>query len=316
MEQRQLAPLDARLPEWNRSSLVERVCPFCGNAGTPFCRRPDLLDVQRCTGCGVFFIAPAPSPEQLDAFYAQYNERHRRLNSLSREVTMHLLAREPQADIRMMEIASCFASTQGLRALDVGFGLGANFVLLRKLGFAVEGIELDSEAINYVQQHLGIASVRQATIESVEGGEQYDVIIMHDLVEHPLQPMSLLRHAAALLKPGGVLSLWTPNATFVDHEQEPVAFRVDLEHMQYLTLPSCTWIAQRIGLEVVHLESVGFPNLKGMGQQPGSSSPLKRVVKSLPGVLPVLTRRRLQAEYDAQQSMRQGSYHLFCLMRK
>ncbi len=316
MALRQLSQLDARLPAWDHSSLAERVCPFCGDAGVPYCRRPDQLVVRRCTCCGVFFTAPAPTPEQLDAFYAQYNERHRRLNSLSREVTMHLLAREPQSDIRMMEIASCFPETRGLRALDVGFGLGANLVLLRKLGFAVDGIELDGDAIDYVRQQLGMSSVRRAAIEELQGGAQYDVIIMHDLVEHPHDPMSLLRSATDLLKPGGIISIWTPNATFVGYEQEPVAFRVDLEHMQYLTLPSCAWIARRLGVDIVHLESVGFPSLKGIGQRAGGSSGLKGFAKSLPGVLPMLTRRRLQAEYDAQRSMREGTYHLFCLLRK
>lgn len=312
----QLAQYDARIPSWNLSALVERLCPFCGSSGTPYCRRPDQLVVRLCGGCGVYFIAPAPSPDQLDAFYAHYNEQHRRLNALSLEVTAHLLARQPHIDVRMREIASHFADTQGLRALDVGFGLGANLVLLRKLGFEVEGIELDTGALAYVQRELGIASVWRSTIEELQDSPQYDVIIMHDLVEHPLEPLSMLRKAATLLRPGGVLSLWTPNATFVERETEPLTFRVDLEHMQYLTLPSCTWIARTLGLDIVHIESIGFPSLKGIDQRPTTPSALKRALKALPGVVPLLTRRRLRAELTAQHTMRQGTYHLFCLLRK
>jgi 2-polyprenyl-3-methyl-5-hydroxy-6-metoxy-1,4-benzoquinol methylase len=311
-----LQRLDARIPQWDTSSLIERRCPLCSSSGTPFCVRPDGLTVRSCGTCGLYFISPAPDAVQLDNFYAHYNERHRRSNDTSEEAVAAIRNAEPLADLRMAEIASLFPDRTRKTALDVGFGLGTDLFQLHKLGFAVEGIEFDEGAINFVRNKLGISTVHRATIDEVRGS--YDVIILHDLVEHPLEPLVLLQRATSLLRPGGILSIWTPNVSHVTQENEPIAFRVDLEHMQYFTYESIAELARRLGLDIVHLEGVGFPSIRNIEIPPGSikDPAWKRLLRSIPGAKTMIRLRRRKAGTQARQRMREGKYHLFCLLRK
>lgn len=308
--------LDARIPQWDTTALAERTCPLCNNTGTAHGIRPDGLTVRLCTSCSLYFISPAPTPEQLDAFYATYNEHHRRNNTTDSYTVEHIRNQQPHADIRIAEIGAHFPDCNGKQVLDVGFGLGSTLVLLQKLGFAVEGIELDDDAIAFVRTRLGISTVRNATIDDVEG--QYDVIVLHDLIEHPLAPLQLLRRAVELLRPNGIISLWTPNASAVQNETDPVHFRVDLEHMQYFTFGAMARAAETLGVDIVHMEGIGFPSLRGIdGATPAQPYPQwKRVVKSLPGISHALHLRQKKAAQKAYQHLRNGSYHLFCLLRK
>lgn len=311
----QYSRLDARIPQWDTSALVDRTCPLCNSTGKKHGMRPDGLTVCLCTTCSLYFISPAPSQEQLDVFYARYNERHRRGNTTNDYMATHIRNQEPYADIRIAEIATCFPDCTDKQVLDVGFGLGATLVLLQKLGFAVEGIELDEDAITFVRSKLGISTVRNATINDVEG--QYDVIILHDLVEHPLQPLALLRRATELLRPGGIISIWTPNTSALYSETDPVPFRVDLEHMQYFTARAITYLTGILGLDIVHMESIGFPSLRGIESSAHQHYPQwKYAIKSLPGISHALHLRQKRAAQKAYLQMRNGNYHLFCLLRK
>ena len=51
----QLPPLDARIPQWNLSDLIERSCPICNsnNTGRELIR-PDKLSVQLCNNCNTY----------------------------------------------------------------------------------------------------------------------------------------------------------------------------------------------------------------------------------------------------------------------
>ena len=75
-----LLPLDARIPQWDFDRLTERNCPVCSSsdAHAAYVKRPDGLSVRICRKCNAFFVSPSPSEEQLDAFYRDYDEKHRR----------------------------------------------------------------------------------------------------------------------------------------------------------------------------------------------------------------------------------------------
>lgn len=311
----QYSRLDARIPQWDASALAERPCPLCNSVGEEHGIRPDGLHVRLCTNCSLYFISPAPTREQLDTFYARYNEQHRRGNATDNYTAAHIRNQEPFTDIRVAEIASCFPNCTDKQVLDVGFGLGSTLVLLQKLGFAVEGIELDDDAIAFVRSKLGISTVHNATIDEVEG--QYDVVVLHDLVEHPLQPLALLRRATELLRPGGIISIWTPNASFLHGDTNPIPFRVDLEHMQYYTFSAMAHLAGVLSIDIAHIEGVGFPSLRGIELAANPPYPQwKRIAKSLPGIAHLLHLRQKRAAQKAYLQMRHGNYHLFCLLRK
>ena len=242
----QLVPLDGRIPAWDKTLFVERGCPFCQSEGADRYIRPDGLRIRSCPICRCYFVSPSPTEDLLAEFYAAYYAQHRAVELrqyrddavLVKEMTMV----QPQTDPKMNCLTSLM-DFRGKRVLDIGFGLGQNLLLMRKLGAEVTGIDLDPDSVHFVRNVLGIERVYHGDVGDLPSTERFDLITLHDVIEHPLEPLQLLRSAKRLLAEGGLLSLWTPNASSVDEERQPITFRVDLEHMQYLTFDTMRYLA-------------------------------------------------------------------------
>ena len=314
-----LPPLDVRIPPWNLDDLVARACPYCGTVeNQPHCVRPDGLTVRECRLCSAFFISPAPTEAQLSSFYANYDKAHR-LEAPATPAELLSLYRDqgPLYDFRVRELSSMMAF-ENKRVLDVGFGRAHFMWCLQSLGADVHGIELDDAAIAIARQ-LGLTSVRNATIDECADDAPYDLIVLNDVVEHPLAPMKLLHACAKLLAPGGVLLIWTPNGGAARGAEAPVTFRVDLEHMQYLTPEACSMMSGVLGLQISHFETYGFPslsNLEGALQQSGGSTRVRRAARAVPGLAKAVRKFRTWKSQWTSPDGRLGAYHLFCIYQK
>lgn len=146
--------------------------------------------------------------------------------------------------------------------MDIGFGRAFLLYCLGRLGALPLGIELDPRAIEFANA-LAIKTFR-GHLNDFTSETKFKMIAMLDLLEHPLNPMEMLNQASELLESGGLLMIWTPNGDFASLEENPTTFRVDLEHMQYLSPSTFMFIASKLNLRVVHLETIGFPGLAGI----------------------------------------------------
>jgi cyclopropane fatty-acyl-phospholipid synthase-like methyltransferase len=202
---------------------------------------------------------------------------------------------------------------QGKRVLDVGFGRGFFLYFLKQLGAKVTGIELDDSTIHYVHEDLGIEDIIKTDMLKIDVREKFDVILFMDLVEHVLEPFQYLNKAKMLLNPGGIIAIFTPNASFALQEQAPILFRVDLEHIQYFSNTTCNYLAKKLGLDIVHLENVGYPSLINLTEDRSVKVKLKNVIKGFPGFENVY---RFWKKHFCQDFSRTGHYHLFCVFKK
>lgn len=317
-----LSPLDARIPQWNFDDLIERCCPICGSSGHPDkYQRPDGLRVKECANCLTHYVSPTPSSAQLDHFYQTYDANHRRNDAANlAQLRASYEATNPLADFRVRELSSLI-QFNGAKVLDVGFGRAFFLYCLGRLGAEPHGLEVDPDAIQFARS-LGIKAY-QGNFHELEFPTKYDVILMLDLIEHPLQPMDLMSWAMANLLDGGLLVIWTPNGAAKQSIQEPVTFRVDLEHMQYFSPQTCVHAAHALGLHIAHLETLGYPWLENIdaGKSAGDGTLLKKskariktMVKQTPGYSALAKLRH--AFDDTHDQERAGDYHLFCIMQK
>jgi 2-polyprenyl-3-methyl-5-hydroxy-6-metoxy-1,4-benzoquinol methylase len=321
MSPHRLALLDPRVPDWGADSLHERSCPICGSAiGEIRFNRPDGLGVKQCSTCHTHFVSPAPDNQRLARFYAEYDSHHRAASALRPEDARRIFnGLEPLADVRINELLS-LGNVKGKDVLDVGFGRGQFLYLLKRLGARPHGLELDPAALGFARQ-LGMEDVHLGTLEDSGWVDRFDLVVLNDVIEHPLQPLSLLRAAARSLRPGGHVLVWTPNGEACLHEREPVTFRVDLEHMQYLAPASVVYLATALELDVVHLETLGGPALEQFTLQRGHSlgitSHLKRLARrALSTRLKTAATKALRLHRPLISESRLGRYHLFFILRK
>jgi len=202
--------------------------------------------------------------------------------------------------------------------LDIGFGRAYLLYCLRSKGAKVYGTELDQEAVAYAKA-LGIDNVSYGTLDDLKSSVMFDLIVMNDLIEHPLDPLTLLQQARSRLANGGLLLLWTPNGDTAWRETQPTIFRVDLEHMQYLTADSMFYLSQKLDLRIVHFECSGFPRLAGIDRSLDSDGSrawrkARDYCKRLPG-FPLISRCRQALVIRKGTNVSDGDYRMFCILR-
>jgi glycosyltransferase involved in cell wall biosynthesis/2-polyprenyl-3-methyl-5-hydroxy-6-metoxy-1,4-benzoquinol methylase len=102
-----------------------------------------------------------------------------------------------------------------LAVLDVGCGTGIMITLpLASIGYRVTGIDIDGDSIEAgcrVNPYPNAAFRRGDAGTLAAAGEQYDVVIASEVLEHLTDPLAFLRTLRGLLTRDGILVLTTPN---------------------------------------------------------------------------------------------------------
>src|SRR4051794_25273940 len=140
--------------------------------------------------------------------------------------TLHELYREMRDDDYLAEEAGRRATASRLldlvgahrprgRLLDVGCGHGLLLDEARKRGYETVGLELSREAAAHARS-LGL-DVREWPLEAFGQGTNgdapgtFDAVVLADVLEHLDDPVGAINQCAALLRPGGVLCVVTPD---------------------------------------------------------------------------------------------------------
>lgn len=124
-----------------------------------------------------------------------------------------------QALARFGRDAKSRAPFEALSLLDIGCGGGLLCEPMRRLGFAVTGVDASERNIVVAQAHaeaMGLSiDYRAATAEALlaEGAARFDLVLNMEVVEHVAGPGQYLRDCARLLKPGGLMIVATLNRT-------------------------------------------------------------------------------------------------------
>jgi SAM-dependent methyltransferase len=220
----------ARDPRWLSGPLVPRACPVCGQADPqPFVVRPDGVTVHRCGACGHLHLAEVPSDDALAAFYHQYaatQKGYARRRGLWQRIRLELDALR-DFNVRVLEQTG---GLFGQRVLEFGASYGTLLARLRNRGARCSAVEVDAGA----REALVADGFEVFGEPPREGG--YDVVAAMQVLEHLVDPRSLLLEAARLLRPDGRLLLAVPNGgEVVEAGPSWVGFRVDFEHLSYFS---------------------------------------------------------------------------------
>jgi 2-polyprenyl-3-methyl-5-hydroxy-6-metoxy-1,4-benzoquinol methylase len=327
-----LSALDQRVPRWSLSRLETRSCPFCASRNPPLLRRPDGLHIANCGPCGLWYISGVPCATDLRDLYVAYWHSHRPSELSAATAARMVREAKWQNDYRLFtsRLTTLMGTLRDRTILEVGCGQGGFLIALRELGATVYGSEVSPEAIEFLTAHLKIPVLEFPSPEPVS--RPVDLIAMIDVIEHPADPLPMLEAARRLLVPGGLLLIWTPNggqaSGSVDVARTWTGFRLDFEHLQYLSPKTITMVARRFDWDIEHLETVGFPNLSGFaaGHPPRPGPAVREWFTRLPNVPMIGRARRIKRAVlglrDAfwasprPRDMHEGSYSLFAILRR
>ncbi len=107
---------------------------------------------------------------------------------------------------------------KGLSILDVGCGGGLLCEPMARWGASVTGLDASAQAIAVAKAHaaqarLKIAYRHGSAEDFSRGAQKFDVVTVLEILEHVADIGSLLRSAASMLKPDGIMILSTVNRT-------------------------------------------------------------------------------------------------------
>lgn len=248
-------------------------CDLCGSAGEVAqagVRDPDgQLDgtwsFRRCHACGVYWLDPAPRPDEMWKAYTAYHTHtgkkqsklgrsllslaHRfiRLAFLPAAISSGL--KDEADDLRYMMLGN----EKPGRLLDVGCGGGRLLRRMQKRGWQVAGTDFDEQAANKVTRRYGIETHVGDLPQCKLPAESFDAITLSQAIEHLYEPQATLRECLRLLRPGGLLVMTTPNADSLGATQFGAAWRgwEAPRHLHLFTVESLRNLTQQAGFDIV-----------------------------------------------------------------
>jgi len=195
------------------SVVTTQPCNFCGHQqAESFLELKDLRlnlpgswNLMKCENCGLLFIDPQPTWEELSAHYPKDYHAYLRKDS---KITAFL--RGFGLWSRVKSIVRKTAIQKG-SLLDVGCATGDFLHAFQTAtGWDVMGLEIVPEAAAAARAK-GLTIIEKDLEDANLSDGSFDVITLWDVLEHMPNPAKVLRICYALLKPGGSLVLKCPD---------------------------------------------------------------------------------------------------------
>jgi 2-polyprenyl-3-methyl-5-hydroxy-6-metoxy-1,4-benzoquinol methylase len=200
--------------------------------------------VVRCRSCSHAFCSPIPQNvsdqyrDVVDQEYLGHSESRR----LAARAVLRIIRRHAPTGI----------------LLDVGCATGDFLEVARGQGYRVEGVEL-SRWSSTIARERGLV-VHQESLETFAAtrGGRYDVVTLWGVIEHFAEPAVEMRRLRELLRPGGLLALWTGDVDSVTSRMLGRKWWYwQGQHIQYFTHASLKRLVGASSLE--HVKTYVYP---------------------------------------------------------
>lgn len=194
--------------------------------------------LRRCTACGHAALEQPPVAGTFDDTYKDAADEI----SLSEEAGQVLTASRDLAEIERWVAPG--------RLLDVGCWTGSLLVAARERGWEAEGIEPSAWAVDRARERG--CTVVHGTLDDADLTGSYRAVVACDVIEHLVDPLSMVTQLTDALEPGGVLLLTVPDAgSRLARVLGPRWWSVLPMHLQYFTRASMERVLARGGLQVL-----------------------------------------------------------------
>jgi 2-polyprenyl-3-methyl-5-hydroxy-6-metoxy-1,4-benzoquinol methylase len=165
--------------------------------------------IKRCKSCGLIFSDPHPAPQSITDHYELSADTY--FDESQRTFDPNYFGAEIDTAKQLLGFVP------GMRALDIGVGMGKGMRALSSAGFDTWGIEPSKSFLNYAIDWLAIepARILNETVESADfPSEKFDFIVFGAVLEHLHSPARALSAVLKWLKPGGVIHAEVPSSNY------------------------------------------------------------------------------------------------------
>lgn len=228
------------------------------------------IPVFKCNNCISFY-------SRID--YACQRQEDIPLKSVEYHVQKEAYSKKRVADILRRVSEKAWLPNRPISMLDIGCGVGWSLVVAEQKGIRAQGVEPIKDAAAYATGVLNVDVINSLFKADLFGHEEFDLIIMDQVLEHVPNPAQMLADAFQLLRRDGVLFLafppidwsrimvslslqfsvrfvrWFENNPLTRHLAGIVAiydaFRYPEGHINYLSAKAVSVLASQCKAEVV-----------------------------------------------------------------
>lgn len=185
-----------------------KTCNLCGGEESIPKYQVDGFNIVQCIDCDLVYLKnPLPVSEEQKLYDNYYQirfgtEYHQNSNEPGLKTLWEI------NDQRVKLIKSLFPKG---KLLDIGCGQGFFLYHAQQENFAVAGIDVSSQAIEFCKQTFHIKVYLQNISQDFKLDEKFDVITMWHILEHLSDPLGFLKKLHRNLSPEGILVIEVPN---------------------------------------------------------------------------------------------------------
>jgi SAM-dependent methyltransferase len=205
-----------------------------------------------CKGCRFKHSLPIPEPDHQNSYYADdfMEERPLYLDRYLEDLDWWRMVCEEK-----YEILEGLLPRNRRSLLDIGCGLGLFSQIGAERGWTPVGIEPARQSASYARSQ-GVEVINEPLSDSlVKRLETFDVIHMHEVLEHLSDPAETLRMVRSLRAPEGLLCVVVPNdynplQSLLRGRGVPPWWVVPPVHLNYFDFDSLGGLLERSGFRV------------------------------------------------------------------
>jgi 2-polyprenyl-3-methyl-5-hydroxy-6-metoxy-1,4-benzoquinol methylase len=219
----------------------------------------ESFDLHRCNNCSFLFTNPRPRAIEIGLYYQsdRYVSHAGDKQNLSFMYKVYDVVRDYSIKQKLKLIKSYHPEG---KLMDLGCGLGyfLNGVVKDKT-FDALGVDVSTEAIDYVKQKFGYAVLGEDKLDTIEE-HSFDVITQWHVLEHVHLLNERMQQLKRMLKPNGTLFIAVPNSNSWDakHYREFWDGYDVPRHLYHFNQKSFGLLMQKHGFEVIQTKPMIF----------------------------------------------------------
>jgi 2-polyprenyl-3-methyl-5-hydroxy-6-metoxy-1,4-benzoquinol methylase len=168
------------------------------------------VSVVQCKNCGLIFSNPQPVPEKMSDHYGTPPETY--------WTEDYFKVNPDYWNFELIRLRKLMTIKPGMKALDIGAGIGKCMIALNNAGFDAYGFEPSVPFYERALDKMNIDKdkLKLDSIESAEYAEKFfDFISFGAVLEHLYDPDYSIKKALSWLKPGGIIQIEVPSSNWL-----------------------------------------------------------------------------------------------------
>jgi 2-polyprenyl-3-methyl-5-hydroxy-6-metoxy-1,4-benzoquinol methylase len=227
--------------------------------------------IYRCKTCDFMWLYPRPVLEDLKLVYDQnyfanqnfFENKNEYLYGYNDYLAERFNKQYSYSNL-VKEFKNKFDRTrtgkkEQLKWLDIGCGLGLLLDVAFDNHFEPAGVEFNPSAVEFIKSKYTF-EIHQGDLLDVEFPKKYDVISVMDVIEHFVDPITVMKYLRKYINEGGYCVLTTMDSDSITCKligKSLEDFRRTKEHLFFFTRKTITKLLNDCGWEVVEIRSVG-----------------------------------------------------------